>query len=457
MTNTAIYPETIERYNRPGPRYTSYPTVPVWEQGHFGKEYIRFLQEEGQHDYPLSVYVHLPFCKTLCTFCGCNRFIPHGKDIVDLYVDALEAEIQLIAQHMGHRKSVQQLHFGGGTPTHLDISQLQRLMDALNTAFEIEPDAEMAVEIHPRVTSGEQLEALHAMGFRRLSLGVQDLDWQVQKAINRRQTLDQTQRVFQQARTLGYDSINIDLVYGLPRQTRETFHYTMEEVLKMRPDRLAIYNFAYMPKQLPHQQAIRAEELPSVDERVAIYIDSIHTFTEAGYVMIGMDHYAEPHDELALAKENQTLHRNFMGYTTLHGLTQLGIGVSAISDFGHGYFQTEKDLSAYMLNIQQRQLPVIRHKSLDLEDRIRRNVIETLMCHGYLSLPAVEAQYQLSFEDYFTKEMPALNKLAEEGLLEFSEDRLSLTPLGTLFMRNVAMVFDEYLPQNTEGRFSRTV
>ncbi len=451
--------EMINRYNRPGPRYTSYPTVPAWKNGSFAEDYTHYLQREGQQDTPLSLYVHIPFCSRLCTYCGCNHFITRSVCLVDEYLDTLELELKQTALHLENRKTIQQFHLGGGTPTHLDIPQLQRLHQMVSEYFDFAPDGEMALEAHPRVTTNDQLELLYELGFRRISFGVQDLDSQVQHAINRDQTIEQTQENSAATRELGYSSINIDLVYGLPRQTVETFEHTMAIVNEMRPDRLAIYNFAYIPNMFSaHERAIQDNDLPDPESKVAIYLASIRFFTQVGYRMIGMDHYALETDELTVAQNNYTLHRNFMGYTTLRGLSQIGIGVSSISDFGNGYFQNEKDLQSYMQKIKEGEIPTIRKKTLDADDMLRREVIETLMCQCQLSVSEIEENYQVSFPQYFANEWETMKAFEAEGLLEFRGNTLQLTKLGILFMRNVAMPFDRYLQSmGTNRHFSKTV
>jgi oxygen-independent coproporphyrinogen-3 oxidase len=430
----------------------------MWESGNFGEDYVEFLEREREREAPLSLYVHIPFCSRLCTYCGCNQFITRNDQLVEAYLETLQEELGQTARHLGKRKVVKQLHLGGGTPTHLTVRQLRKLHRMIADNFDLAPDGEMALEAHPRVTCEEQLEVLYELGFRRISLGVQDLDRRVQRAINRDQTPEQTSRTFSQARKLGYASINMDLVYGLPKQTVETFQHTMEMVNTLKPDRLAIYSFAYLPNMFQtHERAIKAEDLPSALEKIAIYLASLRFFTKAGYHMIGMDHYAKATDELALAQKNRTLHRNFMGYTTLRGLSQIGVGVSAISDFGDGYFQNEKNLDAYMRGIQDGHLPTIREKILDADDRLRREVIETLMCHCALPVSALEEKYEISFEKYFAREWEAMKAFEEEGLLELHQHSLQLSKLGILFMRNVAMPFDRYLKKQTRPHFSKTV
>ncbi|MBF0350730.1 MAG: oxygen-independent coproporphyrinogen III oxidase [SAR324 cluster bacterium] len=455
-----VTPEIIQRYDRSGPRYTSYPTVPIWDKGEFySEDYVEFLEREGQSDKSLSLYIHLPFCKRLCTFCGCNKFITNNQDVVEQYLTTVQTELKMISQYMGPRKTVKQLHLGGGTPTHLSVSQLQKLIATVHEYFDVDFSGEIAFEAHPKVTRETHLKALYNLGFRRVSFGVQDIDSQVQKAINRDQTLEQTQKTFYSAREIGYTSINIDLVYGLPKQSVATFTRTMEEVNAMRPDRLAIYSFAYIPEMFrTHKKAIKEQDLPTPKDKIAIYIESIRFFTEAGYEMIGMDHYAGQTDELAVAQANHTLHRNFMGYTTLKGLSQIGVGVSSISDFGDGYFQNDKELSIYMEQIQQQRFPVVRRKVLDKDDVLRRELIESLMCHYYLPIQQFETRYEIKFHEYFSGEMESLKILEQEGLLSMDNHEIRLTKLGTLFMRNVAMVFDRYLHDKSRiFHFSRTV
>lgn len=438
--------DLIQRYNQPGPRYTSYPTVPQWETGSFPEEYASFLEKEGQKERGLSLYVHLPFCRRLCTFCGCNKFITPHQEAADDYLDTLEKEMQLVTARLAQKKPVIQLHLGGGTPTFLTVKQLERLWALLNKYFDLSPAKEVALEVHPRVTTREQLDALYAMGFRRISLGVQDFDPAVQRAINRDQTIEQTESAYYAARDLGFTSINLDLVYGLPKQNLYTFRETLDRVSAMAPDRLAVYSFAYIPNMFKtHERAIKAEDLPSPDEKIALYLEAMKRLTAAGYVMIGMDHFARPEDELTMAQRERTLHRNFMGYTTLAGLSQIGLGVSAISDFGDSYFQNDKDLKGYTEKIHSGVFPSIRKKVLDADDILRRDIIETIMCQTELGTTETGKRHGIDFESYFNDELEALQELKKNGLLEFENGNFRLTALGIIFMRNVAMPFDRYL------------
>ncbi len=453
-----VTPEMIQRYNRPGPRYTSYPTVPVWKEGEFADDYAASLHKEGQNEQPLSLYVHIPFCQQLCTFCGCNKYITNNQNIVEKYLTALEQEIAGVAERLGQRKELAQIHFGGGTPTFLNPEQLSRVVEMIVSRFDALEDCEWAFEANPRVTTTKQLEVLYELGFRRVSFGVQDLDPAIQRAINRNQTAEQSWETLETARSLGYKSINLDLVYGLPLQTQHGFRKTLEEVNKMRPDRLAVYSFAYLPGMFKtHERAIKEKDLPTPEEKINIYLEAINFFAEAGYVMIGMDHYALPEDELAQALKNRTLHRNFMGYTTLHNMAQIGVGVSAISDFGDSYWQNPKELDQYMEETVNNKLIPRRGLLLEKEDQLRRKVIETLMCHGEITIQDFEFLYELDFRQHFAEAWTQLEKFEEEGLVKLSPTKVELTPLGMLFTRNLAMPFDRHLKAGGAPKFSNTV
>ena len=453
-----VTPEMIQRYNRPGPRYTSYPTVPVWKEGEFADDYAASLHKEGQNEQPLSLYVHIPFCQQLCTFCGCNKYITNNSNIVEKYLTALEQEIAGVTERLGQRKKLAQIHFGGGTPTFLNPEQLSRVVEMIVSRFDALEDCEWAFEANPRVTTTKQLEVLYALGFRRVSFGVQDLDPAIQRAINRNQTAEQSWETLETARSLGYKSINLDLVYGLPLQTQHGFRKTLEEVNKMRPDRLAVYSFAYLPGMFKtHERAIKEKDLPTPEEKINIYLEAINFFAEAGYVMIGMDHYALPEDELAQALKNRTLHRNFMGYTTLHNMAQIGVGVSAISDFGDSYWQNPKELDQYMEETVNNKLIPRRGLLLEKEDQLRRKVIETLMCHGEITIQDFEFLYELDFRQHFAEAWTQLEKFEEEGLVKLSPAKIELTPLGMLFTRNLAMPFDRHLKAGGAQNFSNTI
>ena len=461
MQHTAkieVTTEMIKRYNRPGPRYTSYPTVPVWKEGEFAEDYAASLNKEGQNEQPISLYVHIPFCQQLCTFCGCNKYITNNQKLVEKYLNALEHEIAGVAKRLVQRKKISGIHFGGGTPTFLNTDQLTRVVEMIISRFDAQEDGEWAFEANPRVTTTRQLEVLYELGFRRVSFGVQDLDPEIQSAINRNQTAEQSWKTIQTARSLGYESINLDLVYGLPLQTPHGFRKTLEEVNKMRPDRLAVYSFAYLPGMFKtHDRAIKEKDLPIPEERIKIYLESIKFFAAAGYVMIGMDHYALPEDELAKALKNRTLHRNFMGYTTLHNMAQIGVGVSAISDFGDSYWQNPKGLDQYMEETVNDKLIPRRGLLLGKEDQLRRKVIETLMCHGEITIPDFEDLYDIDFQKHFAGAWTQLIQFEEEGLVKLTPTKIELTATGMLFTRNLAMPFDRHLKPGLPPKFSNTI
>ena len=450
--------EMIQRYNRPGPRYTSYPTVPVWREGQFHDDYVQCLKKESLIDRPISLYIHLPFCRKLCTFCGCNKLITNNRKITEDYLSALDKEIDAVSEILQSRKKIAQIHLGGGTPTYLNPKQLVRVINNITSRFDLQGNSELAFEADPRVTSVDHLETLYELGFRRVSFGVQDLNVEVQKAINRNQTAKQSWDTIKNSRYIGYNSINLDLVYGLPHQTHQSFCKTLDEVGEMRPERLAVYSFAYLPGMFKtHKRAIKEKNLPSPEKKIQIYLEAIRFFTEIGYVMIGMDHYALPEDELTLALRNRTLHRNFMGYTTLHNMAQIGIGVSAISDFGVSYWQNSKDIHQYINESSNKILNPRRGIKLDKEDQLRREVIETLMCHGEVSIPYFETRYKIGFRKHFSNVWPEIEKFEKEGLVKLESKKIILTPVGTLFTRNIAMPFDRYLTENSIMNFSKTI
>jgi oxygen-independent coproporphyrinogen-3 oxidase len=463
MTATASSAATlIRRYDRPGPRYTSYPTAVEFNGAFDESAYRGRLQAAASNaGDPLSIYVHLPFCAERCSYCGCSVIIARRREIVTRYIDFLERELALLAQHLSGRRRVVQCHWGGGTPTYSDPVELERLHRAICRHFDIEPGAECAVEIDPRVTTEEHLRLLRSLGFNRLSMGVQDFAPSVQEAIGRHQSERVTCDLYEYARRLGFPSINFDLVYGLPRQQRETFAATLDSVVAMRPDRIAVYSYAHVPWLRPHQKAIRTSELPGPQLKLELIGDAIDTFTKAGYVAIGMDHFALPDDELALAAHSRSLHRNFMGYTTRPAADLLGVGVSAIGDVQGAYAQNVKKLPAYYEALEAGRFPIERGYMLSPDDVVRREVISQLMCNFHVDRAAVGRRFGIDFEEYFARELRALvapGGPVDSGLLAMTADALEVTADGRLFIRTICMQFDRYLAAH-EGRpvFSRTV
>jgi len=446
----------VQRYLTRGPRYTSYPTVPVWQQGEFRTTWaaaLERLRAPARSAPPaVSIYVHLPFCRKLCTFCGCNRTITHQRPLMVRYLEALEREIDATVARTGPLE-IHQLHFGGGTPTWYRPAELGRVVAAVGRLGTFAAGAERSVEVHPTVTTEEHIAVLAGLGFKRFSLGVQDTDQDVQVAINREQTVAQTVATIEAARRHGADGINLDLVYGLPRQTLKTWQHTLNEVLEWSPDRLAVYSFAYIPGMFKaHARAIRPTDLPPPETKILLLLEALRTLGKAGYEYIGMDHFAKPGDELTRARDDGSLHRNFMGYTTRRGLPQLGFGVSAISDLRvpgfAAYAQNAKDLPAYLAGAEGDGVPVIRWHQLDDDDRERRELIETLLCLGRLPGSAVERHPEAA---------AAVAGHVADGLLEPTADGWKATPVGRVFLRNLALPFDRYYDPAGRERFSATV
>ena len=457
-------PELLARYNKPGPRYTSYPTAVEFHDGVGEAAYRESLAKADRHpDEPLSLYVHLPFCEERCAYCGCFVVITKHRDVTDKYLDYLEREIDLLAAHLPHRRRVSQLHWGGGTPTYYTAAQLQRLFTRLTRHFTFTPDAEIGVEIDPRVTSAEQLSVLRGLGFNRLSMGVQDFAPEVQEAVNRIQSYEQTKALVDHARLLGFRSINIDLIYGLPYQTTDGFGRTLEQVLTLRPERVAVYSFAFVPWMKAHMKHLPEDSLPGPDLKIALLTLAQQAFTGAGYRQIGMDHFALPEDELSRALGQRTLHRNFMGYTVQSSRDMVALGVSAIGDAQGTFVQNTKKLNEYYDAIDAGRLPIERGYALDEDDRLRRHVITELMCNGHLDVADVERRFGIRFADYFARELAELtapDSPAADGLVEVTDEAISVTPTGFMFVRNVCMVFDRYLQARTTGPkpvFSKTV
>jgi oxygen-independent coproporphyrinogen III oxidase len=451
--------ELLRRYNVPGPRYTSYPTAPVWKEGFGPQEYDRVLVEsrEKERPAPLSLYLHLPFCEHLCYFCACTVVISGNHSVEESYLATIEKEIAWVSSRAGSNRDVIQLHWGGGTPTYFSPERAGRLAGRLREAFRFAPDAEVSVEIDPRVTSREHLAVLREMGFNRVSMGVQDFDPAVQKAVNRIQSAEQTGSLVAAARELGYGGINMDLIFGLPNQTPESFGRTIDQVLEIGPDRLAVYSYANVPWMKKHQKLLEPK-LPSERDKFEIFRTALARFTDAGYEYIGMDHFARPDDELSRARRDRTLHRNFQGYTTKAGTDLLGIGMSAIGAVGDSFVQNRRDLPGYRSAVESDGAATFRGFRLSFDDRVRREVIASMLCHGIVVIPEIEATYGIRFREYFADALERLAPCADDGLIEISATELRATPLGRVFLRNLAMPFDAYLPAQLEKPvFSRTL
>ncbi|NTX00848.1 oxygen-independent coproporphyrinogen III oxidase [Myxococcus sp. CA040A] len=445
-------PELLSRYDVSGPRYTSYPTAPEWRQD-FGPEALEArLRSAGTRDSaePLSLYVHLPFCHSLCWYCGCNVVISRDTSAADRYLDHLVMELDLVTARLGARRSLSQIHWGGGTPTFLTEPQLARLWTELTRRFVPLPDAEVAIEVHPSVTTAGQLTLLRSLGFNRLSMGLQDFDPRVQEVTNRLQTPERTRALLEHARALGFTGVNFDLIYGLPYQEPEGWARTLETVLEMRPDRLAVYSFAFMPDVLKHQKRMPAEALPTAPVKLELFRSAYAAFVGAGYQAIGMDHFAVPEDELARALSERRLGRNFQGYTVKAASDVVALGSTGISDVGGAYAQNVRPLPAYYERVSRGRLATERGLLLTEDDRKRRAVITQLMCNAWVDLG------EDGVRD-FAPELERLRRFEEDGLVVRSGTQLELTALGRLFVRNVAMVFDARLARAERPRFSRTV
>ncbi len=451
MPAIAFSPELLRRYDRPGPRYTSYPTAPQF-RGDFGEDELRAAALASNGDpipRRLSIYGHMPFCVSPCFYCGCNRVITRDVARGEQYIERLCEEIDLTAPLFDRDREVVQLHLGGGTPNFFTPAQIGRLLSRLRERFSFAAaaDLECSIELDPRFITADEVHALAAAGFNRASLGVQDFDPAVQEAINRVQGIKETRAIVDACRASGMGSVNIDLIYGLPRQERENFRRTLETVIEMRPDRLAIYGYAHMPKLFKAQKQIEAEELPSAEERLALLQLAISELGAAGYHHIGMDHFALPHDDLAQALERGSLQRNFMGYTT-HAQTDLiGLGISAISQIGDTYSQNPRDLTGWQGAVENGRLPVFRGMRMSGDDQLRADVIQQLMCQGEVLIAPLERRHAIAFRSYFADALARLAPLVADGLVNVRHDRIRVSGHGRLLLRNIAMCFDRYLDQ----------
>jgi oxygen-independent coproporphyrinogen-3 oxidase len=460
-TRARVTAEVLARYDRPGPRYTSYPTAVEFHAGFTPERYAAKLDEAAAHaSEPLSLYLHIPFCEERCTFCGCNVIITQKAGVADRYLDGLIGEIRLIASHLGDRRGVMQYHWGGGTPTYLTPSQIERLHAAVASEFTIEPGAEVAIEVDPRVTTREQLELLARLGWNRVSLGVQDFTPAVQEAVNRNQTLEETREIFHACRDLGFESINVDLIYGLPLQTEASFARSVDEVIALGADRIACYSFAMVPWIKSNQRGIEEDQLPDRDTKFALFGIALERFLAAGYWQIGMDHFAKATDELSRAVDERRLRRNFMGYTVLPASDMIGLGVSAIGEVRGAFAQNTKKLSEYYAMIEAGRPPIERGYELAGDDWLRRRVIHEIMCNFAVEIAEIEREFAIRFDEFFARELEELREgPAASGFLEIRPERLVVTEIGRLFVRNIAMAFDRHLREKRGEKpvFSRTV
>ena len=454
--------DLIRRYNVNGPRYTSYPAAPQFHAGFGAEEYraaVR-LSNEDPIPRPLSLYVHVPFCFSPCFYCGCTRIITRDTRRADEYINYLDREAALVAPLFDRDRPVVQLHFGGGTPNFLDATQMGRLMDHLKARFSLQMDdeREFGIEVDPRFADADSVRMLAAHGFNRLSLGIQDFDPEVQVAVNRIQGYEPTRVVIDTAREAGFRSVSVDLIYGLPKQTTAGFTRTLEQVIALKPDRIATYAYAHMPQLFKAQGQIDAEDLPDAATRLALLGVTVETLTAAGYRYIGMDHFALPDDDLARAQRAGTLQRNFQGYSTHAQCDLIGLGMSSIGRVGNSFVQSVRDLTGYYAMLDAGHLPVYRGLQLSDDDLIRADAIQQLMCHGRLDIPAFEARHQLRFEAFFARTLAQLRPLHEDGLIELDTQRITVSARGRLLLRNIAMCFDSYRSEDqVQARYSRAL
>jgi oxygen-independent coproporphyrinogen-3 oxidase len=453
--------DLLRRYNVAGPRYTSYPTAPVWSEGIGPGDYEALLRDSARSPdpAPLSLYLHLPFCEKLCYFCGCTVVITgreHGLE--DAYLETLTREIDWVSERAGGaRRRVVQLHLGGGTPTYFAPERLERLVRGLRERFSFAEDAEVGVEVDPRVTTSEHLAVLARSGFNRLSMGVQDFDPRVQQAINRIQPFEATRDLVEEARRRGFSSVNMDLIFGLSFQTPESFSATIDRVLEISPDRLAVYSYANVPWMKKHQRVLEPH-LPDERTKFEIFRTALERFCEAGFEYIGMDHFARPEDELARARRDRTLHRNFQGYTTKAGTDLLGVGMSAIGSVGDAYVQNARDLAPWRAAVSRGGTATFRGFRLSADDRLRRTVIGNMLCHGVVVKSEIERQFGIAFDETFADALERLRPCADDDLVDLLPDEVRATEIGRVFLRNLAMPFDAYLAAPADKpMFSRTL
>lgn len=445
----------IQKYNQSGPRYTSYPTALEFNQSYRDEDFN--IAAQRYPNKPLSLYIHIPFCHKLCYFCACNKIITRHQHKVDIYLDYLEKEI-IYRSALFKTRKVTQIHWGGGTPTYLDEAQSARLMTMLRTHFNVEQDAEISIEMDPREIELSMLDHLHHIGFNRISMGIQDFNKDVQKLVNREQDEAFIFALMQRAKALGFKSINIDLIYGLPKQTVESFMFTLEKVIELNPDRMSVFNYAHLPSRFAAQIKIKDEMLPAPETKLEILQKTIETLNQAGYKFIGMDHFAKPDDELAIAQTQGVLHRNFQGYTTQEDADLLGMGVSAISLLGDSYAQNHKELKQYYAEVEMRGIALHKGLMMTKDDCLRRDVIKALICNFKLAYADIEQAYEVNFHDYFAEDLQLLAPLAKDGLLEITPTHIQVSPRGRLLIRNICMCFDIYSRQQAKRQqFSRII
>jgi oxygen-independent coproporphyrinogen III oxidase len=455
----AVGEQFVVRYNKPGPRYTSYPTAPVWTDSFGPKDFEDAIAAADKKRSPVSLYMHLPFCESLCLFCACNVVIQKNKSVTPPYLSILKKEVDRIARGVSRNRHVAQFHWGGGTPTYLSPDQIEDLFLYTKERFTFAPDAEIGIEVDPRVTTPAHMESIRKMGFNRLSMGVQDFKPEVQKAVHRIQPYELTRDLIATARQLGFDSINVDLIYGLPYQTADSFAHTVEQIVGLSPDRIAMFSYAHVP-WLKKQQGSFVKFLPEGMLKFDIFRNGLLKFLEAGYLYIGMDHFAKENDELAVSQRNRTLHRNFQGYTTKAGADLYGMGITAISGIQDTYAQNYRDIPSWEKAVNENGIATMRGYHLSADDIIRREVISRLLCHTVIVKDEISKQFGINFDEYFAPELERFRQPQEDGLVVLGDKEIRTAWLGRIFIRNLAMVFDPFLKkQQLESKplFSKTL
>ena len=449
----------INRYDKAGPRYTSYPTALELHEGFTDEDYRLHIAKSNAAGGPLSLYFHIPFCDTVCFYCACNKVVTKNRAHAEPYLDNLCKEIAMLGELFDSNRVVNQLHWGGGTPTFLSYEQMKRLMTVTRQHFLLKDDdsGEYSIEVDPRETNADTIKQLRDLGFNRISIGLQDFDPAVQKAVNRLQSEEQTFSVLESARAEGFRSTNIDLIYGLPLQTVDSFAITLDKILAVAPDRFSIFNYAHMPNRFKTQRQINDADMPSADAKLAILQMIGQKLITAGYVYIGMDHFAKPDDELAIAQREGKLHRNFQGYSTYSDCDLIGFGVTSIGRVGDAYIQNVKELDQYDELIKQHKLPVFKGVELNDDDKLRREVISQLICHFDLTYANIENAFPIKFTDYFANELMALIPMQTDGLLTLFANGIKVLPAGRLLIRNICMVFDSYLAHKQQQQFSKVI
>ena len=451
--------DLIKRYDKSGPRYTSYPTAVQFNTEYTEDDYRRHAEISNQSGQALSLYFHLPFCDTICYYCGCNKVITKDRSKAEPYLQRVHKEIAMQAALFDNSRKVDQLHWGGGTPTFISHDQMRQLMDVTRQHFNLHDDdtGEYSIEIDPREVTRESIKVLRQIGFNRMSLGIQDFNPQVQKAVNRIQSEAQTMAAIDGAREEGFKSISVDLIYGLPFQSEASFMETLEKIINISPDRISVFNYAHLPEMFKPQRRINEVDLPLPSVKLAILKDTIEYLTDAGYVYIGMDHFAKPDDELSIAQENGQLYRNFQGYATHADCDLIGLGISSIGTVGNSFAQNVKTLDEYAEKIDAGKLAIFRGVEIDEDDIIRRHAIMQLICHFKLDMDKFSADNKIEFKNYFADELKRLQVMEDDGLIEMQNNMISVTSKGRLLIRNICMVFDRYIQQQSNTRFSKAI